>query len=254
MGTSTADLRDVTLSCRYDVCNAGSISWILNEKIERAGWLDRLKIAQKFERFLDEYRRADGQRWGGQELEKVTSGAVTRSYVSALRKGKIVNPGYEKLLAIARAMGFPPELWFGDAPDASVAGERKEGDIAGRLERLFRVIPNERTRKPYTNAELARASLGDISEEEVGGIRDGRITNPTVAQVLALSEVFGIAPSYFLDKGKKAPLLDEETMKVVGDRSSLAIANKSLGLSEGEKELVVDMIERLGSLHRSENR
>jgi hypothetical protein len=27
-----------------------------------------------------------------------------------------VNPGYEKMLAIARAMGFPPALWFEDAP------------------------------------------------------------------------------------------------------------------------------------------
>lgn len=216
-----------------------------------------MKIAQKFERFLEEYRRTDGRKWGGQELEEATGGAVTRSYVSALRKGKIANPGYEKLLAIARAMGFPPELWFGtepwlrNGPEASVADEKEE-DIAGRLGRLFRMIPNDRTGEPYTNAELARTSLGDISEEEVEGIRSGRIANPTVAQVLALSEVFGIAPSYFFETGKKAPLLDEEAMKVVGDRSSLAIANKSLGLSDGEKELVIEMIERLGSLHKGE--
>jgi transcriptional regulator with XRE-family HTH domain len=37
---------------------------------------------------------------------------VPRSYVTNLRKGRIENPGYEKLAAIATAMGFPPEVWF----------------------------------------------------------------------------------------------------------------------------------------------
>jgi hypothetical protein len=32
-----------------------------------------------------------------------------------LPKGRIEIPGYEKLRAIAKAMGFPPELWFEDA-------------------------------------------------------------------------------------------------------------------------------------------
>jgi len=69
-------------------------------------------IAQKFERFLDGYRRPDGRRWGGQDLHEATGGVVTRSYVTHLRKGRIQNPSYEKLGAIAKAMGFPPELWF----------------------------------------------------------------------------------------------------------------------------------------------
>jgi transcriptional regulator with XRE-family HTH domain len=34
---------------------------------------------------------------------------VARSYVANLRKGRIENPGYEKMMAIAKAMGFPPE-------------------------------------------------------------------------------------------------------------------------------------------------
>jgi transcriptional regulator with XRE-family HTH domain len=39
---------------------------------------------------------------------------VTRSYVTNLRKGRIENPGYEKLRAIAKAMGFAPQVWFED--------------------------------------------------------------------------------------------------------------------------------------------
>jgi transcriptional regulator with XRE-family HTH domain len=77
------------------------------------------QIAQKFEHFLDTYRRPDGSRWGGQDLHDATGGVVTRSYVTSLRKGRIENLGFEKLRAIAKAMNFPPELWFEDLEDVS---------------------------------------------------------------------------------------------------------------------------------------
>jgi hypothetical protein len=41
--------------------------------------------------------------------EAATGGVVTRSYFTNLRKGRIENPGYEKMRAIARAMCFAPE-------------------------------------------------------------------------------------------------------------------------------------------------
>ena len=75
-----------------------------------------MHVAQRFEWFLETYRRPDGSRWTGQKLDEATGGVVTRSYVTNLRKGRIENPGYEKMLAISRAMGFPPALWFEDAP------------------------------------------------------------------------------------------------------------------------------------------
>jgi transcriptional regulator with XRE-family HTH domain len=83
------------------------------------------QIAQKFEHFLDTYRRPDGSRWGGQDLHDATGGVVTRSYVTSLRKGRIENPGFEKLRAIAKAMGFPPELWFEDVENlGNLSGTR----------------------------------------------------------------------------------------------------------------------------------
>ena len=51
-----------------------------------------VQIAEKFEHFLEVYRRPDGSRWGGQDLHDATGGVVTRSYVSNLRKGRIENP------------------------------------------------------------------------------------------------------------------------------------------------------------------
>ena len=75
-----------------------------------------LNVAQRFERLIDAHRRPDGSRWTGQQLDEATGGVVARSYFTNLRKGRIGNPGYEKMRAIARAMGFPPEAWFdGDA-------------------------------------------------------------------------------------------------------------------------------------------
>jgi transcriptional regulator with XRE-family HTH domain len=71
-----------------------------------------LHVAQRFEHLLEIYRRPDGQRWGGAELEKATGGIVSRSYVTNLRKGRMENPGFEKMRAIAKAMGFPPQVWF----------------------------------------------------------------------------------------------------------------------------------------------
>jgi hypothetical protein len=38
-----------------------------------------VQIAQKFEHFLDLYRRPDGSRWGGQDLDGAGGGVVTRS-------------------------------------------------------------------------------------------------------------------------------------------------------------------------------
>ncbi len=60
-----------------------------------------LRISQKFESLRERYRRPDGTRWNGQQLQDATGGVVTRSYVSMMRKGKTENPGFDKMRAIA---------------------------------------------------------------------------------------------------------------------------------------------------------
>ena len=214
-----------------------------------------MRVAQRFELLLEKYRHPDGGRWNGQQLQDATGGVVTRSYVSMMRKGKISNPGFDKLRAIAKAMNFPPELWFEEADGIENAWrvEQPAGErgIADRLNHLFEAIKNERTGEPYTNAEVARMSLGDLTEEEVGGIRTGTLENPTISQVLALSEAFGVHPSYFLDRGKEPALLGEREINALGDRRARAILNRSLDLSDREKDMVLDMIQHLGRLHDS---
>lgn len=209
------------------------------------------RIAEKFEQLLDTYRRPDGSRWGGQDLENATGGVVTRSYTSTLRKGNIENPGYDKLRAIAKAMGFPPELWFEDIPNGMLQQKieaNEKATISQRLEHLFATIPNEKTGAPYTNAEVAKMSLGGIAEEEVAGIRSREIDSPTVDQILSLSEAFGVSPSFFTES--KAPLLDRETILALSDSGSTEILHRTLALSNGEKQMILDLLDHLGHLRR----
>jgi hypothetical protein len=69
--------------------------------------------------------------------------------------------------------------------------------------------------EPYTNAEVARMTLGDLSDEDVEGIRTGAIADPIVGQVAALAGVFGVEPSYLLDRGE--PVLDTELVEALRD-------------------------------------
>jgi hypothetical protein len=49
--------------------------------------------------------------------------------------------------------------------------------------------------------------LGDLSKEDLeGGIRDGAIGDPSVGQIRVLAGVFGVEPSYLLDRGE--PVFD----------------------------------------------
>ena len=194
---------------------------------------------------METYRRPDGRQWTGQELDEATGGVVTRSYITNLRKGRIDNPGYEKLRAIAKVMGFPPELWFQEGVEfgAGAPGlENRRGSIAQKTSRLFESIENESTGRPYTNAEVARMSLGDLTEEEVEKIRTGATPDPSVDQVVALADVFGVHPSYFLDGGSKPPILDREVMEILQDETISAIAHKSLHLPGREREMILGII------------
>jgi transcriptional regulator with XRE-family HTH domain len=187
-----------------------------------------LHVAQRFERLLDTYRRPDGQRWGGAELEKATGGIVTRSYVTNLRKGRMENPGFEKMRAIAKAMGFPPQVWFEeDLGDEGTPPAGPEGrGIPDRVKHLFETIKNPKTGEPYTNAEVARMSAGDLTVEDVEGIRTGKITDPSVGRVAALAAAFGVASSYLLDRGKGPSVLDEEVLEALADEKSAAILSR----------------------------
>lgn len=163
-----------------------------------------------------------------------------------MRKGRIESPGYEKLAAIAKAMGFAPESCFDEGADErpdEPAGTAR--GLVGRVEHLFEAIRNPSTGKPYTNAEVARMTLGDLSEEDVEGIRTGAISDPTMGQVAALAGVFGVEPSYLLDRGK--PVFDRELVEALRDEAVRGVVREISRLPDQERRLVLGIVRQFGN-------
>ena len=217
-----------------------------------------MHIARRFEVLLEAYRRPDGGRWGGADLAEATGGVVGRSYVTNLRKGRIESPGYDKLRAIARAMQFPPELWFSQqplAPTSRAAREATEaqGGVPERLQYLFDTVPNERTGRPYTDAEVAKETAGLLTEEQVKAMRMGQVTDPSVDQVLSLAEVFGVEASFFLEQRQALPLLDAEILEALKDEKVSAIAHRSMRLDGREQDMILAIIEQFEGRNEAED-
>ena len=112
------------------------------------GIISPMHIAQRFEQLLDSYRHPDGSRWTGQQLDEATDGVVARAYFVNLKKGRINSPGYEKMAAIAKAMGFPPAAWFEDDTDSALdwglAGALRDETVRDTVREMSRLSVRER--------------------------------------------------------------------------------------------------------------
>src|SRR5215213_6333610 len=74
---------------------------------------------------------------------------------------------------------------------------------------------------------------------------DGSVPNPPLDQVLALADAFGVHPSYLVDRGKEAPLLDEKIVDALRDDMVRAIARESARLPDQDKKLVLGIVRQL---------
>ena len=70
-----------------------------------------MDMGERFTHLLDVYRRSDGTRWTGADIERATHGQVSRFYVSRLRRGLIEDPSFTKIAEISRTMGVPLDEW-----------------------------------------------------------------------------------------------------------------------------------------------
>jgi hypothetical protein len=163
--------------------------------------------------------------------------------VTNLRKGRIENAGMDKLWALAKAIDFPPALWFEEGlsgADERGAAGMPEG-LAGRVERLFDVIEDPKTGEASTSSKIARMSLGDLTEEDVEGLRSGSVTDPPLSHVVALARAFGVEPSYLVD-GTGEEALDAEIVEALRDPTTSAIARDSARLPDRERKLVLGIV------------
>jgi hypothetical protein len=87
-------------------------------------------------------------------------------------------------------------------------------------------------------------TLGDLSEDDVEGIRTGTIADPAVGQVAALAGAFGIEPAYLLDRGE-APL--EGACGGLAGETVRHATREISHLSERERRLVLGIVRQFGA-------
>jgi len=142
-------------------------------------------------------------------------------------------------------MGFPPAAWFEEVSGRPVEPADRTLGVAGRVEHLFETFANPKTGRPYTSAEVARVSLGGVTEGEAESIRTGAISDPTVGQVAALAGVFGVEPSYLLDRGES--VFDVELVEALRHGTIREAALEISRLSERERRLVLGIVRQFGA-------
>ena len=85
-------------------------------------------------------------------------------------------------------------------------------------------------------------SAGGLTEVDVEAIRTGTFADPTAGHVAALAAVFGVPPSYLLDRGKDSSVLDEDVLDALADEKVSAILRESARLTDREKEIVLGIV------------
>lgn len=218
--------------------------------------------SKKFRIMLRLMVHPDGGDWTGTKMERATGRKVQASYFTSLRDDHIEIPRADKVEAIARAMRFPPELWFKDlswwealyerseaGEDVATTLERPEervggGRVSERLNRLLELAVNERTGESFSDAEVAELSGGRLREEDVAAMREGRVPDPTWAQVLALCDVFEVDPSYWSERTLSwRP--SAELLRGVEDQDSYVVFRNSLRLSRSNRSMLRLLSEHL---------
>lgn len=209
--------------------------------------------AEKLELLLEAFRRPDGNRWALREIEQATGGAVSASYLSSIRNGRIKKVGGRQRQDTARAMGFPERLWDAEPENwpgilkeerrLGEAGDASPAPVAVLLEDLFRYGRHPVTGSAFTESSVAELSDGQLNEDEVRRMRLGEIPDPPESKLLALSEVFGVDHSYWRSPARRS-MLDPATARFLsGPRRLRALHMELLELPEDERDRIAAMIE-----------
>lgn len=122
--------------------------------------------------------------------------------------------------------------------------------FAVRLNRLF-ALAHPPGRGPYTSSELSDA----LQANGVGGsrpyisqLRTGRRERPSAAMIEAIAAFFRVDQAYFFDDEFYRRVNEELHCRVCGDSEyAMAIASRTIGLSEPSRQEVIRMIDDLYS-------
>ena len=67
-----------------------------------------------------------------------------------------------------------------------------------------------------------------------------------MGQVAALAAVFGVEPSYLVDRGRDPSVLDAETLEALANETANAILTESARLPVREKTIVLVIVREFG--------
>jgi hypothetical protein len=84
-------------------------------------------------------------------------------------------------------------------------------------------------------------NLGDLTEEDVEGLRSGPVADPPLSHLLALARAFGVEPSYPVD-GSGEGVLDAEIVEAMRDDTTRTIARESARLRDRERNLILGIV------------
>jgi transcriptional regulator with XRE-family HTH domain len=156
-------------------------------------------------------------------------------------------------------MGFPFDLWlkepeeWGDSTggmprSAEVGGEGAPADLAGLLRHLMNSIVDSGTGESLSDRDVSMLTEGRLSEEDVAAIRRGEVTNPTRAQLLALSDAFDIDPSYWFRRRGSKPHINPQVFEALKDEQNYALLQKGMGLTNQQKRVVMSLMDQLAEM------
>jgi len=97
----------------------------------------KIDLGKRFLWLQERYRKPDGSKWTNADIERATGGFVRGNYVTNLVRGRIHQPGTDRLQVIAQVMGFPAELWLSEDPeelfDTFLLRDRPTREVARRM-------------------------------------------------------------------------------------------------------------------------
>ena len=134
-----------------------------------------------------------------------------------------------------------------------IAPANRAHDIAERTNQLFDIVQNVKAGRPYSNPEIVRMALGELTEENLQEIRSGQLTNLSVNQLLALANAFGVHPDYFFDTEAQPTVLSESALQILQDETVSAIAHGSLRLTARERQIILGIVRQFEDTHESKN-
>lgn len=132
------------------------------------------------------------------------------------------------------------------------AAEGQASVLSQRLDRLFRM--NRDAGRKLTNAEVAehlrkRHPGIRVSGAYLSALRAGKRANPSPDLLVALAELFGVAPGYFLDPDESDRITAQlEMLEGMRDAGIRGIALRAVGLSHENLEAVTSVLDQVRKL------